>query len=202
MSDDLHQERLPVAKPGPGRVAPRCWTLPNTALRNRHARVAPSKLDEDVAGDAPPREVPAQGERERDAGIQVGAGDGAHEQDDRHNHQPGRHHGGGQADLALAVEDPAAGGDEHQEEGAEQLREEPPPLQAGIVELGLGAELEREDVPAAGAEQSKAGSAEARGPEAGSFLLWDGLLGHLHKLHREGHPAMSISRRVRSSGCG
>ena len=29
------------AYPGPGRVAPRCWMLPNTANRKRHASVAP-----------------------------------------------------------------------------------------------------------------------------------------------------------------
>ena len=37
----------------------------------------------------------------------------------------------------------ASGSDEHEEEGAEQLREKAAPLEAWIVELGPGPELER-----------------------------------------------------------
>ena len=76
----------------------------------------------------------------------MSTGDGAHEEDDRHDHQPGRDHSRGQADLALGVENPPARGDEHEHERPEHLREQPAPLQARIVELGLGAELEREQM--------------------------------------------------------
>ena len=73
-------------------------------------------------------------------------GDRAHEEDDRHDHEPGGDHGGGQADLALADQDPAPGGDEHQEEGPEQLREEPAPFALGVVPFLPRAELERQPV--------------------------------------------------------
>ena len=46
----------------------------------------------------------------------------------------------------LAVQDPAAGGDQHEEERPEQLGEQPPPLQARIVEVPAVAELEHQPV--------------------------------------------------------
>ncbi len=74
------------------------------------------------------------------------SGDRPHEEDDRHDHEPGGDDGGGQADLALADQDPAPGCDEHQEEGPEQLREEPAPFALRVVPFIPGAELERQPV--------------------------------------------------------
>ena len=47
--------------------------------------------------------------------------------------RPGGDDGGGEADLTLADQDPAAGRDEHQEERPEQLREEPAPFELRVV---------------------------------------------------------------------
>ncbi len=105
------------------------------------------ELRDDIPGQALPGEVAAKGKRERYDGVQMRAGDGAHEENDRHDHEPGRNDRRGEADLALAVKEPAAGGDEHEHEGAEKLREEPAPLQARVVELGLGAKLESQQLP-------------------------------------------------------
>ena len=105
----------------------------------------PEQLGDDVAGHAPPRESrPATAKASETRRVQVGARDRAHEQDDRQHHQPGRHHRRGEADLALGVQQPAAGRHEHEHERAEQLREQPPVLEARILELLPRAELERQ----------------------------------------------------------
>ena len=61
----------------------------------------------------------------------------AHEQDDRHHHQPGSDDRGGAADGVRErfAHHAAAGRDQHQEEGAEQLGDEPAPLLARVVEV-------------------------------------------------------------------
>ena len=53
---------------------------------------------------------------------------------------------------------------------SEQLREEPSPLEAGVVKLGLGAELERKQVPRSWTEQ----------PEPGGLLVRHMLVGYWH----------------------
>jgi len=137
--------------PGPGSVAPRCSTLPNTASRNRHASVAPKQLGDDVAGHAPPGKVAPDGERQRDARVQMRPRHGAHEQDDREHHQPGCDDRGRGADLPLGMQQAAAGGDEHDHEGVQQLGEQPAILEAGILELLARPEFDRSAgaVPAA-----------------------------------------------------
>jgi hypothetical protein len=74
----------------------------------------------------------------------VRARDGAHEQDDREHHQAGRDDGRGEADLSLGVQEPTAGGDEHQHERPQQLREQPAVLELGLVEVIARTELERQ----------------------------------------------------------
>ena len=59
---------------------------------------------------------------------------------------PRRHHGRGEADLALADQDPAAGGNEHEEERPEQLGKQPPPLKARIVKVLAIPELQHQQV--------------------------------------------------------
>ena len=104
------------------------------------------KLDDDVAGDPLPREVPAQREGQRHRGVQVRAGDRAHEQDDRRHHQARRDNRRGQADLPLRVQKPATRGGQHQREGAQQLREQPPPFLARVIEVRTVPELKGEQV--------------------------------------------------------
>ena len=89
-----------------------------------------------VARHPPPPKVATRGERQGHDRVQMRARDRTHEQDDREHHQPGGDHRRGEADLPLAVQDPASGGDEHEHEGPEQLREQPAVLELGIVELG------------------------------------------------------------------
>lgn len=74
------------------------------------------------------------------------ARDGAHEQDDREHHQPGRDDCRRQADLPLGVQDPAARGDEHEHERAQQLREQPAVLELRIVEIIAITELEHQQM--------------------------------------------------------
>ncbi len=108
-----------------------------TARRNSAASVGAAELHDDVAGNPPPREVAASGEGEADGRVEVGARHLAHEQDDRHHHQPGRGDGCGAADgvgEGLAHH-PAARRHEDEEEGPEQLGEEPPPLLLGVLEV-------------------------------------------------------------------
>ena len=108
------------------------------------------ELGDDVAGHAAPGEVAAHRERERDGGVQVGPRDRAHEQDDGQHHQPGRDDGGRQADLALGVQQPTAGCDEHEHERAQHLGEQPAVLEAGIFELLPRPEFERQQALRAG----------------------------------------------------
>jgi hypothetical protein len=102
------------------------------------------QLDDDVARDPAPREVPAQREGQRHGRVQVRARDRAHEQDDRCHHQARRDDRGIQADLPLRVQQAAARSGQHQREGTKQLREQPPPFLARVVEILTPAELERE----------------------------------------------------------
>ena len=104
------------------------------------------ELGDDVARDTPPREVPAQRERQRHGRVQVRAGDRAHEQDDRHHHQARGHDRRGEADLPLRVQKPPARGGQDQREGAQQLRKQPPPLLARIIEVLTVPELKQEYV--------------------------------------------------------
>ena len=60
--------------------------------------------------------------------------------------RPGRDDGRGEADLTLADQDPAAGRDEDEEEGPEQLREQPAPFELRVVPLLARAELELQPV--------------------------------------------------------
>jgi hypothetical protein len=94
-------------------------------------------LDEDVPGDAPPREVAAQRERDADGRVEVGAGHLAHEQDDRRHHQRRRDHRRRPADRVRErlAHHAAAGRDQHQQGGAEQLGEQPPPLLRRVLEV-------------------------------------------------------------------
>ena len=105
-----------------------------------------SQLDDDVAGHAVPGEIAAHRERERHRRVQVGARDGAHEEDDRHHHEPGGDDRGSEADLPLRVEKAATRRDEDEQEGAEQLGEQPPPFELRVVPFLAGAELEGQPV--------------------------------------------------------
>ena len=124
------------------------------------------ELDEDVARHPPPREVAAQRERQRHGRVQVRAGDRAHEQDDRRHHQARRDDRRGQADLPLRVQKPAARGGQHQREGAQQLREQPPPFLARVIEVRTVPELKPEHVMRARERRSPARRVDLPGRRA------------------------------------
>ena len=67
----------------------------------------------------------------------MGARHLAHEQDDRHHHQPGRDNRRGAADRVRErlTHHPPTGRDQHEEERAQKLREQPAPFLAWIVEV-------------------------------------------------------------------
>ena len=94
------------------------------------------ELNDDVARHSTPGKISAQCETERDRWIEVCPGNGAHEKDDRHHHQPGRRDGGRPADCAVAggVHNRAACTYQNEQERPEQLGEEASPLLFGIVE--------------------------------------------------------------------
>ena len=77
----------------------------------------------------------------------MGARDGAHEEDDRHDHESGGDDRGGQADLPLRVQEAATSRDEHEQEGAEQLREQPAPFELRVVPVLTGTELSASRCP-------------------------------------------------------
>ena len=143
---DLHQQRLPVLIAGAGQSGAEVLDVPEHRQEEEAGQGGPDELDDDVAGHAPPGEVPPHCECKRHGWVQMGSGDRTHEEDDRHDHEPGGDHGGGQADLPLPDQDPAAGGDQHQEERAEQLREEAAPFTLRVVPFLPRAELERQPV--------------------------------------------------------
>ena len=87
--------------------------VPEHRIEEQAREDGPRELHQDVTRHAPPGEVVAQSEGDGRGGVEVGARDRAHEEDDRHDHEPRRHHGRGEADLAPCVQDCAAGGDEH-----------------------------------------------------------------------------------------
>jgi hypothetical protein len=74
----------------------------------------------------------------------MGSGHGAHEEDDRHDHEARRGDGGAATDRAVAprVDHGRARGDEHEEERAQSFREQAPPLALGIVEIGARSEFQ------------------------------------------------------------
>src|SRR4029077_1656968 len=85
----------------------------------------------------PPRKVSAQRECDTHRRVEMRARDLAHEQDDRHHHQPGRDHRRGPADRIRKrlPHNAATSGNQHQEERAQQLREQPPPLPRRILKV-------------------------------------------------------------------
>ena len=84
---DLHQQRLPVLIAGAGQRGAEVLDVPEHREEEQAGEGGPDELDDDVAGHAHPGEVAAQGECQRDRRVQVRAGDRAHEQDDRHDHE-------------------------------------------------------------------------------------------------------------------
>ena len=97
------------------------------------------ELDGNVGGHAAPREISSKREPHTNRGIEMRAGDFAHEQDDCDHHQPRCDHGRRTADRARErlTHHPGAGGDKHQEERPQQLREKAPSLKfpMGIIEI-------------------------------------------------------------------
>ena len=97
------------------------------------------ELDDDVAGHAAPREISSKREPHTHRGIEMRAGDLAHEQDDSNHHQPRCDHGRRATDRVRerVTHHRAAGGDKHQEERPQQLGEKAPSFKfpIGIIEI-------------------------------------------------------------------
>ena len=72
------------------------------------------------------------------------ARDGAHEQDDRHHHQPRCDDGRGETDLPLRVKQPTTSCGQHEHESSKCLREQPAVLEPRVVEVRARAELEHQ----------------------------------------------------------
>ena len=108
-----------------------------TALQEQSGEGGASELHDDVAGYPPPGKVAAQREGDAHSRVEVRARDLAHEEDDRHHHQPGCDHRRLSADLPRerVAHHPAARGHQHEEERAEQLGEEAPPFLTRILEV-------------------------------------------------------------------
>ena len=164
---------------GVGSVAP-LMMPPYTSCEEDRGEDRPDDLGDDVARDTPPGEVAAHGEGQRDRRVQVGAADGAHEEDDAHDHHAGRqglHRQGQVATERGRPDDTAAGGDEHEEERPPDLAEQSPELEARVVEVDLvltvlgGASFEPRQDGLAGRAARSAGShpspSAGRSPESG-----------------------------------
>ena len=89
---------LVAVMPGPGWVAPSMPSPAEQRPEEQTGQCGAQQLHDDVAGYAPPGEVTAGGEGDADRGVQVRARHGAHEEDDRHDHEPRRGHGRRAAD--------------------------------------------------------------------------------------------------------
>ena len=116
---------------------------PEKQARERGA----SELYDDVARDASPWEVPACGETEGHCGIEMGARNRTHEQDDRHHHQRRSDHCRRPADSSVAdrAHNSAAGADDHEQECADCFGKQPLPLESRVVELSRLGQLELEE---------------------------------------------------------
>jgi hypothetical protein len=179
-----------VEIPLPGRVRPALPCLPIRAHSSSVARTAPADWAADVGRDPFPREVAPQRERGADDRIKVRAGHGAHEQDDRRDHQAWRGHPGGGGHGVAAepgVDHPAPDRDEDEEERAEHLGEQPPPFVAAVGEV----ELAGDRVRLAHRPQGDIGAAQRRLPLPGRLARPGRSLG------RAGHRCLSLPLRGR-----
>jgi hypothetical protein len=146
------------------------------------------ELDDDVARDPPPRKVPAQREGQRHGRVQVRAGDRAHEQDDRRHHQARGDDRRREADLPLPMQQPPARGGQHQREGAQQLREQPPPFPPRVIKILTAPELKQQHVARARERRSQRHRVELLGrcathairPRCGPVLRRTVLPAHRH----------------------
>ena len=186
----LDQHRLDVREPRPGLGGSEHADLPQHRPEEEAGEGRPQQLHDDVAGHAAPGEGAAQREGQRHRRVEVRARDGPHEEDDGHDHEPRGADGRGAADRAVGgrPHHRASGTHQHEEERAEELREEPPPLMAGIVEVRPGPELQAQK-PAS--LRQHAPLIGGRGPRVGPLVR-----GAAHR----GRPNASGAVRRTSSG--
>ena len=123
--------------------------FPTSASNSSGAKMAPGGLGDQVKRHAPPGEVPPQGERKRDPGVEVGAGNGAHEQDDRPDHQARHRHLRRQRHPAeTRVDHCGADSHEDEEERPEELGEDAAPF-VRVVEKAQRVAPRAREIPAA-----------------------------------------------------
>ena len=85
--DKLCHHGLPIANPSAGLGCSEAAGLPVDRPKKKTGKNCAGELGNDVAGNAPPGKVSAEAEGERDGGVEMGARDVTHEEDDRHHHQ-------------------------------------------------------------------------------------------------------------------
>ena len=126
--------------PLPGQGQARAALLADQRPQQQRGQDRAEKLGHDVGRDALPREVAPRREGDAHRRVQVRAGDRPHEQDDGHHHQRRSHHLGAVRDRVAAepgADHAAADGDQDQEEGAQNLREQPPRFVPVVPEVEL-----------------------------------------------------------------
>ena len=119
---------------------PRAALLAQERPQQQRGQGRTGELGHDVGGDALPREIAARRERHAHRRIQVRARDRPHEQDDGGHHQRRSHHLRAVGDRVAAepgAYHAAAHRHQDQQEGPEQLREQPPPLIPVVPEVEL-----------------------------------------------------------------
>ncbi len=133
-----HRDRHRDAGAGQGQA--RAAVPPDQRPQQQRGQHRAGELGHDVGGYPPPGEIATQRKRGAHHRVEVRAGDGPHEQDDRHHHQGRGDHPGRRGDGVPAeprVHHPGARRHQDQEEGTEQLGEQPPPLVPVIPEVEL-----------------------------------------------------------------
>ena len=138
--DEFPQHRRCRRDAAAGQGQARAALLADQRPQQQRGQDGAQELGHDVGRDALPREVAPRREGDADRRIEVRAGDRPHEQDDGHHHQRRSHHLGAVGDRVAAepgADHAAADGDQDQEEGAQQLREQTPSLVAVVPEVEL-----------------------------------------------------------------
>src|SRR5579875_3202196 len=135
--DELDHGGLPPGGVAAGQGRTQVADVAEHAPEERRRQQAARKLGGHVSRHPPPGEMAPQREGDAHGWVQVGPADGAHEVDDGHDHERGRHHLGVERDLAVAprVNHWCSRSHEDQQERPERLRQQAPPLVGQVLEV-------------------------------------------------------------------
>jgi len=132
----FHDERLGAGKAWLGQRGTDLADRAEGGSQEQARQDGPGGLRSDVTGHPSPLEVPAQREGEADHGVEVRPRDRTHGQDHGHHHQPRSHDTGSSPDAArLGIHDRTTRAHQNEQEGAEQLTEQPAPLRTEVGEV-------------------------------------------------------------------